>query len=251
MTLYESMKKGVHAAAQAAGFQIVRTERMKSLVDPAGSRLAGILRYHGIQTVFDVGGNIGGYGASLRAWGFEGKIISFEPTSAAFKDLSRRAAADTNWIAFNFVLGAEDGVASINVASNSGMSSSLMPMLDAHRESAPEIEYISAEQISVKTLDSAARDVVGPNQTLMLKMDVQGFEHLVLRGAIETLPRVQVIECELSFVPLYEGQLLFPEMLALFESMGFLPVSFDPVFVDRVSGHCLQIEGVFARPHAQ
>jgi FkbM family methyltransferase len=206
-----------------------------------------VLRFHGIQTVIDVGANRGQYGAELRAWGFKGKIISFEPTSAAFKLLSKRAATDARWSVFNFAVGAEDSEAEINVASGSGVASSLMPMDDPLRRSAPEIKYIATEKVAVKSLDRALADIIAPNEILMLKLDVQGFEHFVLRGATAMLSQVSMVECELSFVSLYEGQWLFPQMLTLLDTLGFVPVSFNPVFSDAVSGHCLSIDGTFAR----
>jgi FkbM family methyltransferase len=238
-----ALKKGVRAIVREAGFELVPAQRLNM----AATRRSLIMRYHGIQTVLDVGANIGQYGAELCENGFRGRIISFEPTHDAFKALSQRAATHPNWIVFNFAAGAEDGVSEINVASNSGESSSLMPMLESHTRYAPEIRYVATEHVSVKTLDAAVADIVARDEILMLKMDVQGFEHFVLRGATAILPQVRVIECELSFVSLYEGQMLFPQMLALLDSMDFLPVGFNPVFSDPVSGHCPQVDGVFAR----
>jgi FkbM family methyltransferase len=238
MGLYKRFKKGVSAILRSTGFDVVR---------PAASRRAVVLRFHGIQTVIDVGANRGQYGAELRAWGFKGKIISFEPTSAAFKLLSKRAANDARWSVFNFAVGAEDSEAEINVASGSGVASSLMPMDDPLRRSAPEIKYIATEKVAVKSLDRALADIIAPNEILMLKLDVQGFEHFVLRGATAMLSQVSMVECELSFVSLYEGQWLFPQMLTLLDTLGFVPVSFNPVFSDAVSGHCLSIDGTFAR----
>lgn len=236
----------MQAALSAMGYTLVRTEWMKRLLDPAGARRAALLKYHEIQTVIDVGANMGQYGGELRAWDFKGRIISFEPTSVAFNALSERTAGDANWQIFNFALGAEAGVAELNVASNSGQSSSFMPMLDAHRQGAPEVKYLATEQVSVKTLDSALSDCVTPRENLSLKLDVQGFEHLVLRGATSTLPQVRLIECELSLVQLYDGQMLISQMLSLLDSLDFVPICFTPAFSNPVSGHCLQIDGIFA-----
>jgi FkbM family methyltransferase len=238
MTLYELLKESVRKILRSAGLELVR---------PAGSRRAVILRHHGIQTVLDVGANKGQFGAELRAWGFRGRIISFEPTSAAFEVLSKRAVTDQCWTVFNFALGAEDSVAEINVASGSGVSSSLLPMDDPLRKSAPEIKYVGTERVTIKTLDSALSDFIAPNEILTLKLDVQGFEHFVLRGAGAILSQVRMIECELSLVSLYEGQWLFLQMLELLDTLGFVPVSFNKVLSDAVSGHCLQVDGIFVR----
>jgi FkbM family methyltransferase len=243
MWLFKFIGRCTRAILRKAGYELVRPEQM----NPAASRRAAILRYHRIQTVLDVGANMGQFGSELRLWGFEGRINSFEPTSVAFEALSKLASSDAQWRVFNFAIGAEDGVAEINVASNLGASSSFMPMLDPHKQCAPEIEYVTTERVRVRSLDGALADVITQDETLMLKMDVQGFEHFVLSGATAILQQVKVIECELSFVSLYEGQLLFPQMLALLDTLGFQPVSFNPVLLHPVSGHALQLDGIFAR----
>ena len=43
----------------------------------------------------------------------------------------------------------------------------------------------------------------------MLKIDTQGYELEVLKGAARTLDRIDYILVETSFVPLYEGQANF------------------------------------------
>lgn len=247
MTPTKIVKKGVQTALSSLGYNLIRTDWMKRLLDPAGAWRAALLRHHRIATVIDVGANLGQYGSELRAWDYQGRIISFEPTGSAFKALLERTEHDKNWSAFNFALGAREGVAEINVASNSGQSSSLLPMLESHRQSAPEIRYVTTERIAIKSLDGALAGLVGPHEKLMLKLDVQGFEEFVLKGATSTLPQVRLIECELSIVKLYEGQALLPQMLALLDELGFVPIHFSPAFSDPVSGHCLQIDGTFAR----
>ena len=97
------------------------------------------------------------------------------------------------------------------------------------------------------TLDHLLREELEPTDRIYLKIDVQGYEHHVLLGASSILDRVSLIECELSTVILYEGQMLFPEMLELFRKHGFHPVGFDSVYFDEATGHCWQLDAIFAR----
>ena len=80
-----------------------------------------------------------------------------------------------------------------------------------------------------------------------LKLDVQGSELSVLRGAERTLERVEVVETELSLVELYEGQALLPDVYAHLTQRGFGIWFLEPVFRDSSSGELLQLDGLFAR----
>jgi FkbM family methyltransferase len=206
-----------------------------------------MMRNHGIETIVDVGGNIGSYGAELRESGYSGRIISFEPTDGAYRKLAERARADRLWTVFKTAIGEFDGEVTINVAANEGASSSLLPMLELHKQCAPEACFVSSEKVNLNTLNKALKDILQPQDRVLLKIDTQGYEHMVLKGASEILPQVELIECELSFVPLYDGQLLFGEMLDLLKRLGFIPVQMVDGFTDPRTGHNLQMDCIFAR----
>ena len=206
-----------------------------------------MMRYHDIRTVIDVGANVGGYGEELREFGFSGRILSFEPTGLAYEKLAARAKPDPRWAVSKTALGERDGEVTINIAANEARSSSLLPMLVTHNEYAPEARYVSTEQVPLRALDTALRDILAPNEKVLLKIDTQGYEHMVLKGASEILRQVELIECELSLIALYQGQLLFDQMIALLGKLGFEPVRVTPGFIDPDSGHNLQIDAIFSR----
>jgi hypothetical protein len=99
----------------------------------------------------------------------------------------------------------------------------------------------------MERLDRVARGLVEASRAPFLKIDVQGFEKRVLDGTTSILPRLVGLQVELSFVPAYHGQELFPEMLALIDAMGFTAWRFIPVWVDHKTGRWLQADGVFFR----
>src|SRR5206468_7221981 len=128
-----------------------------------------------IDTVIDVGANVGQYGASLRASGFGGRIVSCEPLSEAVARLQRRAGKDPKWTAIRTAVGAEPGTLEINVSANS-YSSSVLPMTAAHTGAAPGSEYVGAEQVPVTTIAEVIESRgIDPAQT-WLKIDTQGYE---------------------------------------------------------------------------
>jgi len=72
----------------------------------------------------------------------------------------------------------------------------------------------------LKTLDSlTSQHQFGPVD--LLKVDVQGAEHLVFAGATETLRSTKMIWCEVSFRPLYVGSSLFSDIYEQMIAAGF------------------------------
>jgi hypothetical protein len=56
----------------------------------------------------------------------------------------------------------------------------------------------------------------------LLKLDTQGSEAEILSHASETLKRCLIVQTEVEFVPLYEGQPLFAEVDQLLRAHGFM-----------------------------
>jgi FkbM family methyltransferase len=214
---------------------------------PPPSPLVSSLRKFGIDLVLDVGANQGQFAADIRRRGYGGKIVSFEPLSEAHGKLLTASAGDGQWEIFSrCALGDHDGEAEINIAGNS-VSSSILPMLEAHKNAAPESAYQGKEVVSVKTLDVVADPYLKNARAPFLKIDTQGFEWQVLDGARATLPQIRGILLELSMVPLYEGQHLWQEMKARLEAEGFVFWAFETIFSDPLDGRTLQVDGVFFR----
>jgi FkbM family methyltransferase len=211
----------------------------------SATRRQAVLSARGVDLVLDVGAARGGYGSELRRFGYAGRIVSFEPLADAFRSLSRQIADDPLWSAHNVALGAEPGTATINVASNSD-SSSLLPMLDAHRAAAPSVTYVAGETIKVERLDDVCADVVGTAQSAFLKLDTQGFERAVLQGGPETVARCVGLQLELSFIPLYGGGMLADEAISWAYDQGFQLVGMEQGYA-APTGQILQMDGVFMR----
>ncbi len=218
-----------------------------SAAQSAAIQLVSTLRKFEIDLVLDIGANTGQFGSEIRYYGYTGKIVSFEPLSQAHSILVKTIAEDSNWEAYPpCALGDQNGETVINIAGNS-QSSSLLPMLEAHRSAAPESVYEGEERVSIKTLDIVAGDYVKGARAPFLKIDTQGFEWRVLDGARETLPRIKGILVELSLVPLYEGQHLWRDLVDRLEDEGFALWALRPGFIDQRQGRTLQVDGVFYR----
>jgi len=206
-----------------------------------------LFRHYRVTHVLDVGANAGQFAKGLRKHvGFIGELVSFEPLSSAFELLEKAAAHDPKWKVLNCGLGDVNGSLKINISANSA-SSSFLPILPACEAAAPTSGYISHETVAVRTLDSIFLEYCNRSDCVYLKIDTQGFEKQVLDGARSVLPHIATVELELSLVPLYQNQLVFPDMYELMTRLGYSLVSLEPEFSDPSSGKLLQVNGTFHR----
>jgi FkbM family methyltransferase len=222
--------------------------RRSSARNDVDVRRSQILADNGTTVVLDIGANVGQYAAQLRRTGYKGRVVSFEPGREAFAALRRRASDDDQWSCFQLGLGdrAETGV--LRVSSNLS-SSSLMEISPVHVQSAAEAQVVGSENIELTTLDACWEDIVAPEDTPFLKLDVQGYELKILRGAGARLNDVSGVEVEVSLVPLYEGQPLFRDVVDYLDARDFALVSVEPGFTDAATGRLLQMDCIFV-PHS-
>ncbi len=208
--------------------------------------LGTFLRRSQISVVLDVGANAGQFGRSLRAMGYRGRLVSFEPLSPAFHKLRANTATITQWQAVQLALGDTDETRSIHVSGNS-YSSSFRDMLPRHLSAAPKSAYVGEESVTVRRLDGIVDDYCTVQDRIFLKIDVQGFEDAVLRGAQQTVSRCVGLQLELSVTPLYQGGLMLPDMLGQMTGLGFILMDLKPACVDPKTGELLQLDGLFCR----
>jgi FkbM family methyltransferase len=205
-----------------------------------------LLRERHIDLVLDVGANEGSFALDLRGSGYTGRIVSFEPLARVFSKLESRSKLDDKWESLRLAVGSEAHPATLNIAGN-WASSSLLPMNTRHSLAEPRSAYIDTEQCEVVTLDEIAPRLIDPSDRGYLKIDVQGSELDVLRGAERTLDQVEVIQAELSLLPLYDGAPLLDSMVRYLDERRFGLLGLAPAFVHATTGAILQVDGIFAR----
>lgn len=212
------------------------------------AHLNQMLDHHRVDTVLDVGANIGQFATTLRQAGFAGQIISFEPQSDAYARITAAARGDARWsVAPRCAVGAAAGTLTMNISDNS-VSSSALPILEAHTQSAPASRYVRSESVAVITLDDC--DQVPASGRIFLKIDTQGFEQQVIDGAPNLLKRVVGVQTELSLAPLYAGQADFLALINQMRDLGFDTWAINPGFDNRETGQLLQADATFFRASA-
>lgn len=222
-----------------------------------------------IDLVIDVGGNLGQFASLLRRRvGYAGNLISVEPMPTAVAAMRRRFASDKRWALAECALGELPGTATLNVLQGHELSSLLPPSTAATDRFEPFQRVRQQVQVEVRTLDAllAGHPLAQNARNVYLKLDVQGFELQVLRGAIASFQRIDALQAEASVVPLYEGVSSYHVLMAAIDALdyqlSFLPahnytqvpdmVDFDCHFVARrclvEMGYLLGRPGCVSKP---
>lgn len=239
----DTLQSLIRRTANRLGIDIHRHRPEASEV----GRLSAMLENHGVDLVLDIGANTGQFAQALRTAGYKGRLVSFEPLSTAHTKLLRASRDDARWeVAPRAAIGDHEGEVEMHIAGNS-VSSSALAMLDSHAKAAPASVYIGNERVQLSRLDAMARAYLQTESTPFIKIDTQGYEDRVLDGAAELLARTRGLQLELSFLPLYEGQPLFDDLVERLRSLGFSIWAIWPGFCDPVSGRMLQVDVTFFR----
>lgn len=149
-------------------------------------------RSSGPLNIFDVGANKGAYlGAVLTVLGSRANVWSFEPQSSVFEKLQSRYGQKPNVELICSALGSGPGRAEIYHNSQTDTMASLYASAGSH-----------SEMIDVSTVDEiCAKRAV--DRIDLLKIDTEGFELNVLRGAESMLARNAVRAIQFEFGDAY------------------------------------------------
>jgi hypothetical protein len=98
-------------------------------------------------------------------------------------------------------------------------------------------------KIQTLTLDniSSAQQLLNID---LIKIDVQGAEHLVLQGGIETLKITRLVYTEFSYKPLYENSSTFFDLYKFFYENNFVLVNVSGGYASP-NGELLQGDALF------
>ena len=209
--------------AAEAGVELIPSWRAPTLHMERSLRL--IFDKFGIDTVIDIGSNVGDYRQFLRAnMGFAGPIIGFEPDPELVARLRKRAAdtGDSSWTIHETALGAAPDRRRFNRMAETGLNSFLTPLADQPDFNGDYNRVISSFDVSIETLDSFADRLPRDLSRTFVKIDTQGFDLQVLQGGQAVLGQVPALQTELSCSPIYDGSPDLAGSLAAFGAAGFV-----------------------------
>ena len=196
-----------------------------------------------IGTLVDVGANVGQFSLLVRALHPEAQIHAFEPLPDMAARYRAVFAGDARVTLHEVAAGEEAGEAEINISASAD-SSSLLPITARQDAIFPGTAKVASRTITVARIDDVlAEPLAGP---VFVKLDVQGFELAALKGMPRLLEKADRLYIEVSFMELYEGQVLAPEMIAWLAERGFaLRGAYNPVCAEN--GEAVQADFLFAR----
>jgi FkbM family methyltransferase len=230
------MRSAVNATLQKLGYRFTRWEPY-----PFAPHVVSLA----INLVLDVGANVGQFGRSIRASGYRGRIVSFEPVKSAYDQLA--ATIDPSWVRLPTALGSVNQQSIINVNRNSDMSS--LRTLDENHARKHGFNSAGTQKIDVVRLDDIFDQYAKKGDNILLKLDVQGYEDEVLKGASVSLSKIKAIQTEMALSPTYAGQSQMIETVMNLARQGFQLVDIMNGFRET-DGCLLEADGFFIRREA-
>lgn len=181
-----------------------------------------ILRPHRPEVILDVGANIGQSAAEFLREFPEAVVHSFEPNPVAFQQLVSTVGGNPRALPHASALGARVGHAEMHLTQSSLTSSLLATSKSAADFLGELVNPAGRIEVTVDTLDHFA-ETCGIQHVDLLKVDVQGYEIELLKGAARMLRehRIALVAIEVNFVQLYEGQAFFEEVYTTLKQEDF------------------------------
>jgi FkbM family methyltransferase len=163
------------------------------------------------QQIFDVGAHAGEFTKLCRATWPAAKLTCFEVLPGPVRELRQWCARDGNANVIELLLGAEP------------------------KEAVPLHELGTASSILDEHIAQASRTGLYPMQTIdgivtsrcidapdLLKLDVQGYELEVLKGAQRTLKKISAILAEINLIDIHKNVPLLDDLIVFIREKGFV-----------------------------
>jgi FkbM family methyltransferase len=171
-----------------------------------------------VKVAYDIGAHKGAWTTLAKAIWPASRIEAFEPLPDHATMFRARLGSDSLITVHEVALGSTEEVGELRVT-NFSDSSSFLPITSRATDHYGLTSH-SIARVRVVDLDGYVERLGLPSPDL-IKIDVQGFELVALAGGIKTMGSASHVLAEVSFVPLYEGQALFEDVVAFMAAHGF------------------------------
>ncbi len=169
--------------------------------------------------IYDIGANAGTWSCLAKSLFPAARLEAFEPLPRYAASFRKLTAAWPGQVHLHpCALGAVEGTATMQIMNLEDASSLLPVAAEGRREF--NLQTVAEQIVPVLPLDVLVSREKLPFPDL-LKLDVQGYELEVLRGAEACLHHARAVICEVSFRQYYERQPLFSDLLRFLAERGF------------------------------
>lgn len=198
-----------------------------------------------IDTILDIGANVGQAAINFCTLFPTATVHSFEPIPDCFAKLKRVATAFPNLSVHNFALGNETGQIDFHQNAYSP-ASSILPMSDEHIKSYPKTTESSIINVPIRRLDDCAVELnLSDSSRMLVKIDVQGYEKNVISGGARVIKQAKIVVVETSIRRFYEGDSSFRDLYHMLSEQGFDYHGSLEQLIDPKTGAILQQDAIF------
>jgi FkbM family methyltransferase len=208
-----SFSSRLSSAAKAVVPETLKRELRRSLPIPDTEACLSRMQRNGFQPklVVDVGAYVGDWTRMCRRVFPDASILMIEPQAAAQSVLQEISARDRNIDVAHALLG--------------GRSDSQIPFYEAESGSSVLTEWEREGQQATATIDMTTLDALAADTAFampdLLKLDVQGYELEILKGAARALASAEAVLMEVNFIDIHSGAPLFHEVIRFMEEREF------------------------------
>lgn len=205
------------------------------------------LRGMPVDGIIDVGANRGQFSLACAIALPGVPIVAFEPIPSEARLYRLVHGAHPRNELIETALGESNFTTTFHLSKNAD-SSSILPIGSKQTELFRNTAEAGTFEVEVKRLDDFSRHWRGRHHQL-LKIDVQGYELQVLRGAAATLATCAFVYAECSEIQLYDGQALRADVETFLREHAFEVRGRHNAYY--AGGKLIQADYLFARPERQ
>jgi FkbM family methyltransferase len=163
------------------------------------------------QCIFDVGAYSGEFARLCRSLWPSAKVTCFEVLPHRVQELRNWCIQDGNAIVVESLIGAKTANAMPFHEMETASS-----VLEEHTPQPGPVRYYRMQTIDEHV---GSMGISAPN---LLKLDVQGYELEILKGAQETLRHISIVLAEVNLIDIHKGAPLLDDLVLYMRDKGFV-----------------------------
>jgi FkbM family methyltransferase len=191
-------------------------------------------------TLMDIGASEGNFSFAISRLYKIKRAVLVEPIPARLPHLNT-LFPDNKFEILNLAVSDKEGEAEFYI-SDYDVLSSLFKIKDDHNNHF-NIGLPVKAMVKTSTLDKISSQS-RLNEIDLIKVDVQGAEHLVLQSGLETLKRTKLVFTEFSYKPMYDGSSTFFDIYTILNHNNFRLVNVSEAY-KLANGEIIQGDALF------